>query len=193
MNLNVLLADKNMTKYRLSKITNIPYSTLNDIFSMKTDILNCSVSTVHKIAQALGVSIDTLINDDHLIDYSLRSDFETFKSNIKHAIKENSPDNFIDLIHQKNVIRIYYEKKYFAESLYLLATIDYLSRINSIPLIDEYNDIRKFKLQDRLYPASVVIMANVDINSDILEITYRNSIKEFKQFNIVESEIDNIA
>lgn len=193
MNLNVLLADKNMTKYRLSKITNIPYSTLNDIFSMKTDILNCSVLTVHKIAHALGVSIDTLISDDNLIDYNLRTDFETFKSNIKHVIKENSPDDFINLIHQKNVIRKYYKKKYFAESLYLLATIDYLSRIYSIPVIDEYNDIRKFKLQDRLYPASVVIMANVDTNSDILEVSFNNSIQEFKQFNIVESEIDNIV
>ena len=33
MNLNRLLAENNLTKYRLSKLTNIPYSTINDIFN----------------------------------------------------------------------------------------------------------------------------------------------------------------
>ena len=192
MNLNRLLVDRNISKYKLSKLTNIPYSTLNDIFNNKTDIMNCSVMTLYKISKVLGVSIETLISEENDFDLSDRTDFETFKSNVKHLVKEN-PTHFINYVHDNHFIIQYINKKYYPEALYLLAMIDYLSRINSIPLIDEYNDIRKFKLQDRLYPASVVIMANVDTNSDILEISYRNSIKEFKQFNIVESEIDNIA
>lgn len=193
MNLNVLLADKNMTKYKLSKITNIPYSTLNDIFNMKTDILNCSVSTVLRIAQALEVTIDSLlIKNTNLIDITNRTDFETFKSNIKHMIKDNNPYTFIENTHNDNTIRRYYELEYFSESFYLLGMIDYLSRIHNLPFLIEYNDLRKFKLQDRLYPASVIIMANLDPDSNILEQSFKNSILEFKRFNIIENEIDNV-
>jgi len=191
MDINQLLTNKNMSKYRLSKLTSIPYSTLNDIVSKKTDIMNCSVSTVYKIAQALDVSIEILINtNSNSINLSIQPDFEAFRSNVKQAINDNNPYNFIKYVHKENSIRKLYDEDFYSEAFYLLATIDYLSRIYNIPIFTEFNDLRKYKLQDRLYPASVINMANVNRESNILEQSFKNSILEFKRFNIIENEID---
>lgn len=192
MNLNRLLAERNISKYKLSKLTNIPYSTLNDIFNNKTDIMNCSVMTVYKISKVLNVSIETILSDEIDLYLDDRTDFETFKSNVKHLVKDN-PINFITYVHENHLIISYINKKNYPEALYLLAMIDYISRINGIPTLDAYNIVRNQKLKDRLYPASVIIMSQIDKDSDILETSYMNSIEEFKRFNIVESEIDNIV
>ena len=56
--INELLLEQNMTKYRLSKLSDIPYTTINDICSNKADIKKCSVDTVYKIAKALNVSVE---------------------------------------------------------------------------------------------------------------------------------------
>jgi len=194
MDINQLLTNKNMSKYRLSKLTSIPYSTLNDIVSKKTDIMNCSVSTVYKIAQALDVSIEILINtNSNSINLNIQPDFEAFKSNVKQAINVSDPYTFIKYAHNENSIRKLYDEDYYSEVFYLLATIDYLSRIYNIPIFTEYNDLRRYKLQDRLYPASVINMANINRESNILEQSFKNSILEFKRFNIIENEIDNVA
>ena len=192
MNLNCLLAENNMTKYRLSKLTNIPYSTINDIFNHVTDIKSCSVMTVLKISKVLGVSIESLISDEKDLDVKVRTDFETFKSNVKHMVKEN-PVNFIDYVHMNQLINQYVNLSYFPEALYLLAMIDYLSRIYEKPIVNAYNNLREYKLNDRLYPASIVVMSQINPDSNILNESYESSIEEFKRFNIVESEIDNIV
>jgi|GEM_PF-4709583 len=44
-------------------------------------------------------------------------------------------------------IRTYFNRKWYPESFYLLAVVDYLSRINDVPLDNEYDDIRKCKLE----------------------------------------------
>ena len=48
-------------------------------------------------------------------------------------------------------IRIYFNSEWYAESLYLLAMIDYLSKENSIPLCSDYDDLRQDKIQDIIY------------------------------------------
>lgn len=192
MNLNRLLVENNMTKYRLSKLTNIPYSTINDIFNHVTDIRSCSVRTVFKISKVLGVSIEKLISEENELDVNFRTDFEIFKSNVKHMVKDN-PLNFIEYVHMNQLINQYVDLSYFPEALYLLATIDYLSRIYRKPIINSYNNLREYKLNDRLYPASIVVMSQINPDSNILNESYESSIEEFKRFNIVESEIDNIV
>ena len=59
--LNDLLREKSMTKYKLSKLSSIPYTTINDICSGKANLCKCSVDTVYKIAMAMGVTIEELI------------------------------------------------------------------------------------------------------------------------------------
>ncbi len=38
---------------------------------------------------------------------------------------------------ERQEIRDYYNRKWYPESLYLLAMLDYLSRVNDIPICDE--------------------------------------------------------
>ena len=54
-------------------------------------------------------------------------------------------------------IRKLYERRWYRESLYLLAMIDYLSRMNGLPICSNYNDIRARKLEKPYFPAGVVV------------------------------------
>lgn len=64
MNINYYLEEKGMTKYRLSKLSGVPYATLNDLFSGKTRIEKCSAETLYKISKALQVSMEMLIEEE---------------------------------------------------------------------------------------------------------------------------------
>ncbi len=58
--LNEIMDRKNITTYALSKETNIPYSTLSDIVSGKTDIQDVSATVLYKLSRGLGVSMEAL-------------------------------------------------------------------------------------------------------------------------------------
>lgn len=62
MNVNKLMEQKAVTKYRLSQNSGVPYTTVCDICNGKTKLENCSVKTVYKIAEALGVSMESLLD-----------------------------------------------------------------------------------------------------------------------------------
>lgn len=63
MEINKLLQEKGLTKYRLSVLSGVPHATLSELCSGKTNIVRCSVETVYKLAKALGVSMETLVED----------------------------------------------------------------------------------------------------------------------------------
>ena len=70
------LKEKNMSAYLCSKISGVPYTTVLELLNDKTDINKCSVETIYKIAKALNISVEYIIENNHV------SDFETFKSDI---------------------------------------------------------------------------------------------------------------
>lgn len=59
--INFLMEQKGLTKYRLAKISEVPYATVNDICNRKSRIEKCSAETVCKLAKALGVPMETLL------------------------------------------------------------------------------------------------------------------------------------
>lgn len=61
MIINDYLRDTNTTRYQLSKMAGLPYGTLNDIVSGKTDIARCTGETLMKIAHAVGCTVDDLL------------------------------------------------------------------------------------------------------------------------------------
>lgn len=71
--------------------------------------------------------------------------------------------------------------------------LDYLSRINAIPICNDYNDIRKRKLNQIVYPTGILLEAKITKNSDIKERALLNAIPEFIRYNIVEAEVRNIV
>jgi len=61
MTIQNLVRDMQMSRYRLSKNSGIPWATLSDIYSGKTQLDRCSAATLLKLSRALGVSIEDLL------------------------------------------------------------------------------------------------------------------------------------
>jgi predicted nucleotidyltransferase len=63
------LNDSGMSMYSLAKQTDVPYTTINRLVNEKLSINNCNAGAIFKIAEALGVQMETLINNERI--YSL--------------------------------------------------------------------------------------------------------------------------
>ena len=71
--------------------------------------------------------------------------------------------------------------------------LDYLSRINEIPLCTKYNDLRTRKLEKPIYPIGVLLNSEVLKSDEPLRIAEQEAIPEFRRFNIIESEVRNVV
>ena len=121
-----------------------------------------------------------------------RCDFELFKSNVCHKLKRLGDKPFIAETLKINAVQMYFDKKWYPECLYTLAMLDYISRINNIPLCADYDEIRKHKLSDIAFPTSIIAMYEVSKDREILKQAARESIPEFARFNIIESDVRNV-
>lgn len=86
-----LVTEKKLTYYKLSKLTGIPKTTIHDISSGKSDLLNCNGKTLLSLAGALDVSIEELLHlekEDDLRKYPLFLQ-ESIRS-YKKAVRNNS-------------------------------------------------------------------------------------------------------
>lgn len=70
--------------------------------------------------------------------------------------------------------------------------LDYLSRLNNVPTCKNYNDIRRAKLEQPLYPSSVLLLCKAQRSDAPKDECIRTAIREFMRFNIVESEVRNV-
>ena len=188
MDINKLLLEKNMTKYRLSKKSGIPHTTINDICNGRVNIGKCTAETLYKLSKTLEVPMETLIEE--AMEY--RSNFETFKSNVCHRVKNMGDINFITDTLESDDIRILFNKKWYPECLYLLAMVDYLSRENGLPLCINYDDLRATRLQKPVYPASIIAKCAVMGSERPKQESLNVAIPEFRRFNIVENEVRNV-
>jgi len=188
MNINDLLQQKKMTKYKLSKASGVPFTTVSEVTTGKTKIKNCTGDTLYRLAKALGVTIEDLLADS--MEY--RQSFDTFKSNVCHMVKDMGDIDFIINTLESDKIRKLYQKRWYPESLYLLAMVDYLSRENDLPICEDYNDIRAARLREPIYPSSVIAMSAFSRSDQPKQNSYAQAIPEFKRFNIVESEVRNV-
>ena len=188
MSIQFLMQQKEMTKYRLSKLSHVPYTTLNDICSGRTELKKCSAETVFRLAKALDVTMEELLTDS----MAERADFELFKSEVCHRVKALGDVDFILDTLEKGSVRAYHDRKWYPESLYLLAMLDYISRKNDVPLCSDYNDLRQCALNKTIYPASVLAMCAATKSEKPKHDAMAMAIPEFKRFNIVECEVRNV-
>jgi len=121
-----------------------------------------------------------------------RCSFESYKSNVCHRLKKLGDIEFLIDALESDEIRIYYQRKWYPESLYLLAMVDYISRINSVALCEDYNDLRKQKLSEVIYPSSVLALAAAKKNDAPKRQAIKEAIPEFMRFNIVENDVRNV-
>ena len=188
MTIQSALKQRNMSIYRLAKMSKIPYATVNDICNGKAQLEKCSAETIYRLAHVLDVSMEDLLAPCFL----KRSSFENFKSTICHRLKELGDISFIADTLESEEIRTYYDRKWYPESLYLLAMLDYISRQNDIPLCDEYDDLRRCRLEKPIYPASIRAVSVASKSDAAMERAAATAIPEFKRFNIIENEVRNV-
>ena len=118
--------------------------------------------------------------------------FELFKSNVCHWLKEEGDIDFLIQVLESDLIRKYYNRKWYLESFYLLGMLDYISRINDVPMCSEYDDLRQQRMQEIVYPVGVLLTARVLGDESIKEQALKEAIPEILRFNIVESDIRNV-
>ena len=196
MYLNEILTQKNMSKYNLAKISGISQSTIMDICNGKSSISKCSSITIYKIAKALDITMESLIENElcrNTLTNTNRTTFDVYKSNICHLVKFKGDIDFMIDVLKSDEIRTLYNKKWYAEAFYLLAMVDYLSRLNNIPLCTNYNDLRTLSLDTLVFPSSARLIDKLSGNNNFTRELLANAIPEFLRFNIVEGEIRNVC
>ena len=191
--LRSVLNDKNISLYQLEKASHISHATLNDIYNERSNIDNCSILVMSKIAASLNMDIDDLYKKLTYRDLSLftyNEDFDLFKSDTLQRLKREREEDFIKRMATTDVINNYYQNNKYKEALYLLALLDYLSKKNSLPLLKQYDYLRDYKL-DKVYVSKSLYLLLAYKSTTVTSI-YKECIKEFLKHNIVEAEIDNV-
>lgn len=188
MVLTDLLEAKGLSIYKCSKLTGIPYTTLSQVVRGITPIGKCSAETVCRLAKTLGVPMESLLQEYTQV----REDFEAFKSNVCHAVKDDGDLEFVISVLKQDQITDLWNRHWYPEALYLLAMLDYLCRINSLPICTKYTALRSQRLESPIYPRDVVMASKLDTRLDIKDACRSSAIPEFKRFNIIESEIRNV-
>lgn len=129
--------------------------------------------------------IDALLNN--------RRSQSNFRSEICHWRAHYTTKEFVTTLIQYDFIRNYWDKKWYFEAFYLLATLDYLSDLYSAPQLKLYDDIRKFQLDQYVYPVSIIALQLLYPDKKI----YENAQEEckndhygkyFYKYNIIEKE-----
>jgi hypothetical protein len=121
----------------------------------------------------------------------IRQEFEVFKGNVCNVVKQQGAFAFIKNVLLSGVVERYWDDGNYLNAFYLVAMVDYLSRLNDIPLYTKYNEIRHYQMEKRIFPLSISIEAAVMEKDpdDMID----DAIPEFLQFNIVEGDIFNVV
>ncbi len=88
MTLQLLLDQKNITKYHLSKISGVPKTTIIDICSGQSSIARCSAKTVLNIAKALGCSMEDIMMLEEPKKYNAETGLPEDKSYLECGLPE---------------------------------------------------------------------------------------------------------
>ena len=162
---------KRKTNIRACSIqSGIPYATLYPIIKGQVDIGTCSYYTVAKLARFLGCRPDEIVYE--------KEDFQTFRNNLHHRIKSNELVCILEIIESHDV-STYMRHEDYLKALYLVATVDYISKKNNIPLCDKYSSVRRIRLEQPYYVG----------DSSLIDPDKRECIDEFLKFNIYEGDL----
>jgi hypothetical protein len=162
---------KRKTNIRACSIqSGIPYATLYPIIKGQVDIGTCSYYTVAKLARFLGCRPDEIVYE--------KEDFQTFRNNLHHRIKSNELECILEIIESDDV-STYIRHEDYLKALYLVATVDYISKKNNIPLCDKYSSVRRIRLEQPYYVG----------DSSLIDPDKRECIDEFLKFNIYEGDL----
>ena len=188
MTFKELLESKHITGYKLAKDTDIPYMTISDLLNCKTSMKNVSLKHAIALSDYLNVDIRFLV----ALESAPLIEFRYFRNNTLNDLKRSGYDSFIKNIYRIKIIDYYYKNSGLDRALYLLALIDYLSRINNKDINkSRYNALRKLKLDKPLFVGGDSLsFKSVEQAEKELDIVI---IPEFKKHNIIEENVFNVA
>ncbi|MBR1849434.1 MAG: hypothetical protein IJ791_09420 [Lachnospiraceae bacterium] len=136
-----------------------------------------------KIADALGLTLEEMLTlCDRNYTFAL---FRGEQCNLVRRLGEI--DYIVDLV-EKRKIDYYWKLDMKMEAFYLLAMLDYLSNRNNLPRCTDYEEIRKNRLLNPVYPTDTELTEKL-LDKDIRQKMLAKAIPEFLAFNIVESEV----
>ena len=98
-----LLKERNMSIYRLAKESQVPYATVNDICNQKAQLEKCSAETIYRLASALNVSIEELLEPY----FTKRNALQTKR---KEAIEFANAINLIEGVPLPNTVSALFDK-----------------------------------------------------------------------------------
>ena len=113
-------------------------------------------------------------------------DFEVFKSNVGHELQELGQLSFLEKYLMSDDIELLWKYNKL-NAMYLIAMIDYVSRINGISLCSKYDKYRSYKLKEEIYPSSYYAHKKV-----VSTYKMENIIAEFERFGIIEGDVFNV-
>lgn len=170
MNFENELKKRNTNIKACSIQSGIPYATLYPIIKGRVDIGTCSYYTVARLARFLGYRPDEIVY--------VKEDFQTFRNDLHHRIKTNELECILKIIESDDVAT-YMRHEDYLKALYLVATVDHISRKNDIPLCDKYSSVRNIRLKQPYYVG----------DSSLFGPDKQDCIDEFLRFNIYEGDL----
>lgn len=191
MELLSLLEKKNISQYRLAKMCKVPQTTISDICLSKSKIDKCAAQTLFKIASFLDVTVEDFFTKE--VDNIPLKEFEVFKSNICHEYKDNGYKKFLNKIVADNCIHDYFDDKQYAKAFYLLAFLDYICDIHNLKRFKEFEKYRSRSLLDPIFPSGILLLDKTFKTNSYKKKAIKDAIPQFKKFNIIERDIDNVA
>lgn len=91
--LDLLMSELNLNKMRLSQLSGVPYTTIDGFY--KKGYENAKISTIRKLAKALDVSLDYLIEDEGAQKKSTPPEDEVLLS-MFHKLNEEGKERLLE-------------------------------------------------------------------------------------------------
>lgn len=200
--LDQLMNDRHMTRTELSRLSDVPESTLRDILNGKAQLDRCAAGTLLGLAYALDTTIEDLL--DHFYDeyqdepeperrlVHSRDTIWAFYALLKATLLDlsNHPELiFVRSIYYENWIEQLFEDGHYREALFLLGLTDYLIRKNHMEPASRYDAYRCVRLDRPVYPIRTMT-ADGDDFERAKKNARKNALPELARFNIFLSTED---
>lgn len=187
MTFKELLENKEITAYRLSKDSGVPFSTISDLLNGKSKPENIRLTHALLLSDVLCVDVKELASLEMPRE---NVEFRYFRSNVLHDLRRKGDKNFIQYILNAKIIDTEYKRGEIECALYLLALVEYLDRVNGFNLrIGRYKKLKGMTLPSVLFPGSDLI--HFDTVKDAEDRIGVELIPEFAKYNIVEESVRN--
>ena len=172
----------------VSKYSGVDKAALTKYYSGELSLRKCAIDDFAALAKVFRLTVQELWDMTEHYDFDPKA-FEIFKSNTCHTVKRLGNKGFIDEIVNKEYIEIYWNNKNRLCACYLLAMIDYLCRLENLPMIEKFDCIRGYRLSKLVYPYSF----NFINNEELLDSALAQAIPEFYRHGIVEGDVFNVC